>query len=127
MTSAYEMYVESSVITATPLELVALLYRCAIDALAEARRCLAAGDVAARVAPVNRAFDAVSELSLSLDYERGGDISQNLGELYGYISHKIILGHANQSDACFAEAGQLLSTLLDGWREVASGDAGGRY
>jgi flagellar protein FliS len=121
------MYVESSVVTATPLELVAMLYRCAIDALAEARRCLSAGDVTGRVAPVNRAFDAVAELSLSLDFERGGDISRNLSELYGYISHKIILGHANQSDECFAEAGRLLSTLLDGWREVAAGAAVGSY
>jgi flagellar protein FliS len=113
------MYVESSVITATPLELVAMLYRCAIDALAEARRCLATGDVRGRVAPVNRAFDAVAELSLSLDYRRGGEISRDLAELYGYISHKIILGHAKQSEECFAEAGRLLTTLLEGWEILA--------
>jgi flagellar protein FliS len=120
LTSPYEIYVESSVITATPLELVAMLYRCAIDALGEARRCLAAGDVGGRVAPVNRAFDAVAELSLSLDFRRGGEISRNLAELYGYISHKIILGHANQSEECFAEAGRLLTTLLEGWEVLAS-------
>ena len=120
MTSPYEMYVESSVVTATPLELVAMLYRCAIDALGEARRRLAMGDVAGRVTPVNRAFDAVADLSLSLDLRRGGEISRNLGELYGYISHKIILGHANQSDECFAEAARLLTTLAEGWEVLAS-------
>ena len=124
MTSPYEMYVENSVATATPLELVSMLYRSAIDAVSDARRCLARGDIAGRVAPVNRAFDAVAELSLSLDFERGGDVSRNLAELYGYISHKLVMGHTTQSDECFAEAGRLLGTLEEAWKEIA---AGARY
>lgn len=119
MTSPYEMYVESSVLTATPLELVGMLYRCAIDALGDARRCLASGDIPSRVAPVNRAFDAVNELSLSLDVEQGGEVARNLADLYAYISHLIILGHADQSDDRFAEAARLLSTLAGAWEEVA--------
>jgi len=119
VTSPYEMYVESSVLTATPLELVGMLYRCAIDALGDARRCLASGDIPSRVAPVNRAFDAVNELSLSLDVEQGGEVARNLADLYAYISHLIILGHADQSDDRFAEAARLLSTLAGAWEEVA--------
>lgn len=120
VTSPYEMYMENSVLTATPLQLVAMLYRCAVEAVKDARRCLAAGDIAARVEPVNRAFDAVSELSVSLDLERGGEVGRNLADLYGYISHLIILGHANQSDERFAEAERLLCTLAGAWEEMAS-------
>jgi flagellar secretion chaperone FliS len=119
MTNPYEMYMESSVLTATPLELVAMLYRCAIDGIRDARRCLADGDIAGRVQPVNRAFDAMSELVLSLDLHQGGEISRNLADLYGYISHKIILGHSQQSDAAFQEAEKLLTTLLEGWDQVS--------
>ena len=117
--SPYEMYMENSVLTATPLQLVAMLYRCAIDALSDARRCLASGDISARVAPVNRAFDAVNELTLSLDTEQGGELAHSLADLYAYISHLIVLGHANQSDERFAEATHLLSTLAGAWEEVA--------
>ena len=119
MTSPYEMYMENSVVTATPLQLVAMLYRCAIDALGDARRCLASGDISSRVAPVNRAFDAVNELSLSLDLSSGGEVARNLADLYAYISHLIILGHANQADDKFAEAARLLTTLEGAWEEVA--------
>ena len=119
MTTPYEMYVENSVLTATPLQLVAMLYRCALDALGDARRCLASGDIPSRVGPVNRAFDAVSELSLSLDVEKGGEVARNLADLYAYISHLIILGHTQQSDDRFAEAARLLSTLSGAWEEVA--------
>jgi hypothetical protein len=31
------------------------------------------------------------------------------------------MGHTTQSDECFAEAGRLLGTLEEGWRELASG------
>ena len=113
-----DRYLETSVLTATPLELVAMLYRCALESLGEARRCLAQGDITGRVRPVNRAFDAITELSLSLDYEGGGQLSTTLGELYGYISHKIILGHTEQSDAHFAEAMRLLLTLLESWQGI---------
>lgn len=125
MTNPYQMYFESSVLTATPLELVAMLYRCALDNIAEARRCLAEGDVAGRVQPVNRAFDAVAELNLSLDHRKGGDLSRTLAELYGYISHKVVQGHCTQTDEPFAEAAQLLSTLGDSWERIASAERSG--
>lgn len=119
VTSAYDTYVENSILTATPLELVAMLYRCAIDSMNEARRCLADGDVAGRVRPINRAFDAVTELTLSLDFDQGGAMAQQLADLYAYISQKIVVGHATQSDEALAEAGRLLSTMYDAWQQVA--------
>lgn len=118
MTNPYEQYFENSVITATPLELVTLLYRCALEGIAEARQCLMLGDIVGRVRPVNRAYDAVNELMLSLDHEAGGDLSRNLSELYGYISQQLILGHSQQSDERFAEAARLLSTLLESWQQL---------
>ena len=114
----YQSYVESSVVTATPLELVTLLYRCALVGIADARRCLAEGDIAGRVRPMNRAYDAVTELILSLDHDAGGDISRSLAELYGYISQQLVLGHSHQSDERFAEAARLLSTLLESWQQL---------
>jgi flagellar protein FliS len=114
----YQSYVESSVVTATPLELVTLLYRCALEGIADARRCLAEGDIAGRVRPMNRAYDAVTELILSLDHDAGGDISRSLAELYGYISQQLVLGHSQQSDERFAEAARLLSTLLESWQQL---------
>ena len=123
MTQPYQQYIEDSVQTATPLELVTLLYRCALEGIADARYCLRTGDIAGRVKPVNRAYDAVMELSLSLDHETGGEFSRNLSELYGYISSQIILGHSQQSDDRFAEASRLMSTLLEAWEQMATAPA----
>lgn len=111
---------ENSVLTATPLELVTMLYKCAIDSVEEARRCLACGDISGRVRPINRAFDAVTELSLSLDFKEGGDMARRLADLYAYVSQKIVIGHAEQSDEALAEASRLLGTMLESWREISA-------
>ncbi|HYO82047.1 MAG TPA: flagellar protein FliS, partial [Bryobacteraceae bacterium] len=88
-----------------------------------ARRCLASGDTNGRVRSVNRAYDAVMELTFSLDHSAGGEMSRQLSELYAYVSHKIVVGHGSQSDEAFAEASRLLSTMLDSWNMLARGES----
>jgi flagellar protein FliS len=114
---------ENSVLTATPLELVSMLYRCALDSVAQCRSCLRTGDIAGRSKPVTRAFDAVTELMLSLDHEQGGEVSRNLADLYAYVQQQILLGHCNQCDENFAEVERLLSTLLDSWVQISQVEA----
>ncbi|MEJ7606016.1 MAG: flagellar protein FliS [Bryobacteraceae bacterium] len=48
----YEQYLEQSVLNASPLELVRMLYRFSLDSIAEARECLSRGDVEGRARPV---------------------------------------------------------------------------
>jgi flagellar protein FliS len=116
----YDQYVENSIMTATPLQLVTMLYRCAIESLGEARRCLANGDIAGRAAPVTKAFDAVTELLISLDSERGGEMGRQLAELYCYIQQRLLVAHCEQSDEKFAEVERLLSTMLESWQQIAA-------
>jgi flagellar secretion chaperone FliS len=111
-----DAYLESRVLSADPLELVRLLYRHAIESVQASRRYLKAGDVAARSKAVCRAIDAVSELSGSLDHSTGGEISQNLAELYQYIRRRLTDGNLRRQDGPLAEAESLLTTLLEAWK-----------
>lgn len=114
----YDSHLETQVLSASPVELVQLLYRAAIDALAAARLHLAAGDIAARAAAVTRAMNLVGELTQSLDPDRGGALASQLRDLYSYILRRIHEGNYQQQDAPFAEASQLLTTLLDAWQSI---------
>jgi flagellar protein FliS len=118
----YEQYLEQSVLSATPLELVRMLYRCALDSIAQARTCLAEGDVAGRAKPVSKTCDVLTELLASLDHEQGGQISRDLAELYGYMQHRILQAHIEQSDSLFAEVANLMSNLLEGWQSIDQGE-----
>lgn len=118
--SPYENYVELKVLSASPLELVTMLYRAAIDSLEEARRGLAPGESKRRAGAVARACGVIIELTQSLDNEQGGELSRNLLELYDYTLRRIHESNREGDDAGFQEVIRLLSTLLEGWESIES-------
>ncbi len=116
--SVQESYIESRILTASPIELVAMMYDAAIAAVREARRKLAEGDIAARSRAITKACEILIELTLGLDHARGGEISARLAQLYDYIQQRLIEANLQQSDAPLAEALGLLSTLAEGWHTL---------
>ena len=110
-------YVEDSVLTASPTELVRMLYRIALAAIGEAERQLANADTMARGKSVSKAFAAVEELNNALDIEKGGETAVRLRELYRYIQNRLLTAHINQSAELFQEARSLLTVLSESVRE----------
>jgi len=113
--NAYQNYFQNEVLAANPLKLIELLYRGALEAIASAKRHLRSGDIRARSNAINKAMAIVTELSLSLNQEQGGELSRNLARLYGYIEKLLIQANTQQCEPPLAEAERLLSTLLEGW------------
>jgi flagellar protein FliS len=61
----------------------------------------------------------VTELSLSLNRQAGGDLSRNLAELYSYVETLLIKANTEQCDPPLAEAERLLATLEEAWKICA--------
>lgn len=116
MSTPYDNYLESEVFSAHPVKLVCLLYRGAIESVESARRHLREGDRLRRGRELAKASEILTELRSVLDYERGGDLSRNLGELYDYLQRRLNEAHIEQSDEPLAEAVRLLQVLLEGWK-----------
>jgi flagellar protein FliS len=116
--SGHDAYLESRVLAADPVELVSLLYHACAQAVREARRYLAAGQVAERSREINQACAIVIELTTSLDYERGGEISQRLAPLYDYMQRRLLQANMQQSDAPLADVLGLITTLSEAWSGV---------
>lgn len=116
-------YLESQTFSATPLQLVQLAYEGAISAIIEARQHLAAKRIAERSKAVTKAQLILNELQRSLDYEKGRDLSVQLGRLYDYIARALIDGNFRQEDGPLAEAQGLLETLNDAWKQIAMQEA----
>jgi len=116
--NAHDIYMEERVLAADPLELVHLLYQGCVSAVRDARQHLAEGAILARARAISKAGDILSELTSSLDYERGGDISRQLDELYGYMQRRLVDANCHQSDEPLAEVETLLATLQEAWDGV---------
>lgn len=111
-------YLETHVLSADPMELVCLLYQHAVDAVSDARRQLASGDIAARSMAISKTIGILGELSASLDREAGGTISGNLEQLYTYMTVRLTEANARQQEEPLAEVQSLLVTLGQAWQEA---------
>jgi flagellar protein FliS len=118
--NAHDAYLESRVLSADPLELIRLLYGAGIESVREARRCLAAGDIAGRSGKISKAHDILTELAASLDLEQGGELSLRLSQLYDYMQRRLIEANLQQADAPLSEVLALLCTLAEAWEGIAA-------
>jgi flagellar protein FliS len=112
-------YLENRVLSASPLELVNILYEHAILEVEQARESLARRDVGARSKSILKAIAIIGQLQASLDHAAGGEIAANLGKLYKYMIERLTIGNVQQSDGPLGEVARLLASLGEGWREIA--------
>jgi flagellar protein FliS len=86
--------------------------------VADARRYLAEGNIAARGRSISRAIAAIDELDCSLDRNAGGSLARNLAALYQYMRSRLLTANIRQEDAPLAEVESLLSTLGEAWNAI---------
>lgn len=115
-----QRYLETSVVTASPEQLVVMSYEGAIGLLKQAIIQIERKDYEGKRNSINRALGLVHHLQNSLDMNRGGEISIELRRIYQYVSSKIVEGSIHFKSDPLNEAVKLLSTLLEPWREIVS-------
>jgi flagellar protein FliS len=81
---------------------------------------LAGGQIMERSKAVTKATNVLIQLTVSLDHERGGELSQRLAGLYEYMLRRLREAHFQQRDEPLAEVLSLLATLAEGWEGVRS-------
>jgi flagellar protein FliS len=111
-TNTRDHYQTSAVETASPAQLVLMLYDGALAAIVRAR--LSAGAEA-----VNRellkAQDIVSELLVTLDHGRGGALAANLASLYGFCLDRLVAANLRKDLSLLDDVEPVLRGLRDAW------------
>jgi flagellar protein FliS len=120
MDNPYSNSLEARVLSATPLELVVILYDGAIDAVRAARGHLASGNIRARCRSVSKAVGILIELSQSLNFEAGGDLSKRLAGLYQFMRSNLLEANFRQADDGLAATERLLISLREAWFTVSA-------
>lgn len=115
-----DAYLETEILCASPVRLVELLYRGAIEAVRTAKGAVESGQIAERNRQVVRAQAILCELSLSLNHETGGLLSRDLVELYDYMQRRLNEANSQQTGEPLAEVNGLLETLLGAWVALAA-------
>ncbi|MBI4733246.1 MAG: flagellar export chaperone FliS [Rubrobacteridae bacterium] len=115
---ANNQYLEMKIQTATPEALVGMLYDGSIKFLNQAINALNAKDWHNAHKNIVRAQNIVSELNVSLDRQKGGEIAENLSKIYGYLSNCLVEANIKKDSKKLAECVSILSDLNGAWREV---------
>jgi len=100
--------------------LIQMLFDGLIDSLVEAQGHLRHGAIAEKGVAISRASRIVVGLQGSLDFEKGGDLAQNLNELYSYVTRRLIYANAQNDAECLQEVQGLMNEIRQAWREVPS-------
>lgn len=108
-------YRDAELASASPGQLVVMLFdKCALT-VRRAQVALAAGDIPARTAHICAAADMVAELRGSLDFEAGGDISRQLDALYAYALRELFAANRAQDPAKLASVLHVVTELREGF------------
>jgi flagellar secretion chaperone FliS len=113
-------YLESEVWSADPIGLVRILYEHSILSVQDARRHLAAGEIAGRSKAISKTMAIIGELDASLDHRSGGSLSQELARLYEYLLVRLTVSNLEQKDEPLAEVESILRTLGEAWNAIGS-------
>lgn len=113
-------YLETQVLSASPVQLVHLAYEGVIEAIIEARSHLNAKRIHERSRAITRAQLLIKELETALDFNQGGDISVQLGKLYRYMQGRLREANFKQIEQPLVEVQGLLETVASAWKELSA-------
>jgi flagellar protein FliS len=118
-----DSYRRAAVESASPVQLVVMLYDGALRFSAEARTAILQRDVAAKGKALSRVLAIVGELQATLDLERGGEVATSLHQLYSFLTDRLLAASYNQDVEPLDEAVRVLTNLREGWANLRMQEA----
>lgn len=111
-------YKKTSVHTASKEQILLMLYQAAIKNCKKAMEAIDERDIAKKGEFIGKLQDIVIELNNSLDFEIGGNISQELSSLYDFILFSSTQANIKIDKEPLEGCLNVLTTLYDGWSEA---------
>jgi flagellar protein FliS len=115
-------YKEAKVKTASQGRLIIMLYTEAVRQIDLAMEALTLNEGVKYYseinASLNKAQDIVGELVASLDFEKGGEIAENLYGLYQFFNRELVESNLTKSEGNLVEVRRLMISLLEAWKTV---------
>ncbi|TDP71623.1 flagellar export chaperone FliS [Roseateles toxinivorans] len=109
---------ETSVQSAGPHRLVAMLFEGLMDSMAQAKGAMRAGNLEAKGKALGRAVRIIEEgLRAALDM-RAGPLAADLQDLYSYTTLRLTQANLRNDEAAIEECQRLLQPLKDAWDAI---------
>lgn len=111
---------ESGVLSASPHQLIVMLFDAAQTSIRAARLHMQAGNIPEKGKAISRAVDIINRgLVEALDHERGGELAGRLGQIYDYVTRLLLQANLRNDQQSLDQAANLLEEIGSAWREIA--------
>ncbi|MBQ9495799.1 MAG: flagellar export chaperone FliS [Treponema sp.] len=126
---AYNAYKNTDIRTASQGHLIVLLYEGAVRQLSIASELfdadgkVKAPDIEKYSICLQKTQAIITELQVSLDMDKGGEIAKNLMSLYIYFNSELMAASINQNKQKVDFVRTMMSQLADSWRQIANSTA----
>ena len=115
-----QVEVQTGVHTASPHQLVSMIFDGLLACLARAQGAIQNGDTAAKAQHLGRAVRIVDEgLKSALNLQEGGKLAQDLDDLYAYVIVRLTHANLHGDEAALEECKRLIHPLRDAWQAIA--------
>ncbi len=115
----YETYKKAQVQTANQGKLIVMLYDGAIRFVKAAIEAVGNNKLESAHRNIVRAEDIITELLLSLDYDKGGDIAKKLASIYIYVNEQLLEANITKKNEPLELVIKLMSDLRESWAKIS--------
>lgn len=119
----YDQYKETQITTANQGKLIVMLYDGAIKFLNIAVENMEPKTYDIVNQNIIKTQDIITELVFSLNMKEGGEISQNLFNLYMYFKKKLLEANIKKDVGLINEVINHMKTLRDAWDKISASEA----
>lgn len=119
-TQAYaEVGLESGAMSASPHQLIAMLFDGAHSALVRAAMHIDAGQIALKGQALSKAINIIDNgLKAGLDLDKDGGLAQNLSALYDYMVQRLLQANLHNDADAVRHVTALLDNIAEAWRQI---------
>ena len=110
--------IESGVSCASAHQLVVMLLEGALDKLTAAEGAIEQGQIGSKGQLISSVISIVGNLGASIDKDRGGEIAENLLELYAYIGSRLLEANLQSDTGIVREVKDLLKEIHAAWLQI---------
>ena len=114
----HNQYRKNQIATSGQGYLILMMYEGAIKFTKLALESMAKDDLASQGNYIQKAHDIVNELSLALDFKKGGDVAPRLESLYQFVLSQLTLANIKSDKKPLQTVLNILNPLLEAWTQL---------
>lgn len=116
--NAQNIYKQNQILNASPKKLVVLLYDGCIKNLKLAEISIAEKNIEQANNALIKAQDIVAELAGTLNKDQGGQIAEDLSDIYEYLMTKLIEANRTKDVTIIQKNREMLEELREAWAGI---------